>query len=532
MVTGGVNPANQQDLSTASLTISAQNIPTGPHAIVATYSGDSNYLGTASTGVPLTVTSSTLNPTTTFVFPTPYSVAPNGSILYTALISPEAPYPTGTVQFIVDGENVGTPQPVAANNYASALQTTVAGLSVGLHTLTATYSGDATNYRSSNSQTSSFLITSPGQPSGITFTANPTTLVQGTFITVDASIVPISPVATGTMQLVIDGGLYGSPVPLAKGAATLPLATTTLQVGTHVLGIFYSGDATYANAYAQPVNITIKAPGATTSAVAVNGLATLVPIGQDAIFTGVVSPSSPTPTGILQIIVDGGNPGAPILLTGTSTALSIPAATLAAGPHSVKLFYSGDNTYNFSTSSSYGFVVGTPVYVGDFSLTPPTTKLSLSRLNSVNATQYTVTPVNGFNAPITFSCSGLPANTTCTFTPETLTIASSSAQTTSLHFNLNTGLKGAAEPHQIFSAHTGIELACLLCLGLPFALRRRTSRYVRLASLLILAAALNGCGGGHLNVPGLTPIGTYTVTVTAYAPNVTHTATMTLVIGE
>jgi hypothetical protein len=535
LVTGGTNPASQQDQATATLTISAGNVPLGANTIVATYSGDANYLGSSSLGSSLQTTPSSLTPTTTFVFPTPYSVAPNGSILFTALISPQTPSPTGTVQFAVDGNDVGGPQPVAVNNYAAALATTVSGLTVGLHSLTAAYSGDAQNYRSSNSPASSFLVSSPGQPSSVSFTANPTTLFQGTFITVNASVLPLSPLPTGTVQLVIDGGFYGSPVPVAQGTAALPLGTTTLQVGTHILGVYYSGDSTYTNAYAQPVTITIQAPGVTPSSVAITGLPTLVSTGSAAVFTGVVSPATPTPTGILQIILDGGDPGAPILLTGTATPLSIPAASLPAGAHTVRLFYSGDNTYDFSTSVPYSFTVGTPVYVQDFSMTPATVSQTVSRLSSAGPTTFTLTPIHGFHAPVTFSCSGLPINTSCTFMPAMLTMDGVDTATTVLQLNLDTGLKARAETLHLFGRRGQVELALLLFLGLPVTLRRRSRRTWRLTSAVFLtamAAGLNGCGGGSHQVPGLTPVGTYHFVVTASSPSVTHTSTVNLTVLE
>jgi subtilase family serine protease len=534
LVTGGTNQANQQDQATATLTISAANIPLGADTIVATYSGDANYLGSSSAGSSLQTTPTSLIPTATFVFSTPNSVSPNGSILFTALVSPQTPSPTGTVQFAVDGNDAGTPQPIAANNYAAALTTTVNGLSVGLHSLTAAYSGDAQSYRSSNSPASSFLVTSPGQPSSVSFTANPTALVQGTFINVNAGVLPLSPSPTGTVQLVIDGGFYGSPMPVAQGAATLPLGTTTLQVGTHVLGVYYSGDNTYTNAYAQPVTITIRAPGTTPSSVAIAGLSSPVPTGSAAVFSGVVSPSAPTPSGILQVILDGGNPGAPILVTGTSTPLSIAGASLPAGPHTVQLFYSGDNTYDFSTSASYSFTVATPVYVEDFSLSPAAPSQTVVRLSSSAPIPFTLTPIHGFNAPVTFSCSALPVNTSCTFTPATLTMDGVDPATGVLQINLNTGMHGRAEPF-LFPRRLKIELALALFLGLPVAIRRRTRRTWPLAALLFVTAGfvgLSGCGGGSHQVAGLTPVGTYQVLVTASSPSVTHTSTVSLTVLE
>ena len=60
---------------------------------------------------------------------------------FTATIGPASsgPAPGGTVQFMVDGSNFGTPVMVSSGA-ATSVSTT--GLAAGLHTITASYSGD------------------------------------------------------------------------------------------------------------------------------------------------------------------------------------------------------------------------------------------------------------------------------------------------------------------------------------------------------------------------------------------------------
>ena len=450
---------------------------------------------------------------------------------------PAVPTPTGMIQFVVDGHDTGAPQTVVATStpggYAG-LQTPTSGFAIGLHTLTATYSGDTT-YRSSNSTASLFLITSPGTASIINFTANPSNLVQGTFVSVPTSISSAStglPAATGTVQLVLDGSLYGASFALVNGSVTLPLATSTLQVGTHLLDVFYSGDTVYSSSYGTPINIVIRAPGITPSSVAIVGLAQFVALGSNVAVSGVVSPgTNPTPTGILQVTIDNGNPGTPILLTGATTAVTLPTAGLPLGSHTAKLFYSGDNTYNSATSPTYPFTIVVP----NFTISPATQNVSVNHIQSFNSETLTITPTGGFTGPVALSCSGLPANTTCGFTPATVTLNGSSAMTTILNFNLNTGLFARIQPTRLSNADLK-EFACLLCLGLPLALAKRRQRFSRLIGLLfvlIAAQALNGCGsGGSLYGPGTTPLGTYTVTITGTGANISNSATVTLTVTE
>lgn len=127
----------------------------------------------------------------------------------------------------------------------------------------------------------------------------------------------------------------------------------------------------------------------------------------------------------------------------------------------------------------------------------------------------------GFAGNVTVSCSGAPQNATCTVTPAT--------------FNLSTG--GSAK-FSVVVATSAPQSAALLSLsgarlaGLGIAsllllpLLKRIGRGARCFSLCItvvcLALALSGCGGGSMTTPSTpapltTPAGTYQLTVTANA---------------
>jgi hypothetical protein len=49
--------------------------------------------------------------------------------------------------------------------------------------------------------------------------------------------------STGVIQFYVDGGVYGAPVSVSAGAASL--AITGLSVGAHTITATYSGDTTY-----------------------------------------------------------------------------------------------------------------------------------------------------------------------------------------------------------------------------------------------------------------------------------------------
>jgi hypothetical protein len=89
--------------------------------------------------------------TTTVVVAAPNPVLRGTPVTFTATITATAPstgIPTGTVQFSVDGVNVGAPVAVDAAGKATYTTTFMA---VGVHVVIAMYSGDA-GYNASTSR--------------------------------------------------------------------------------------------------------------------------------------------------------------------------------------------------------------------------------------------------------------------------------------------------------------------------------------------------------------------------------------------
>jgi hypothetical protein len=166
----------------------------------------------------------------------------------------------------------------------------------------------------------------------------------------------------------------------------------------------------------------------------------------------------------------------------------------------------------------------------DFTVKPGSSALSVSAGASGDVT-IDVTPENGFNQAVTFSCSGLPAKSSCGFSPASVTPSGSTASTTTLTITTTGTTAHNAPP---FPWTTG-SLATALVL-LPFFYRkRRTAWLIVFVCAAGIAMSLTGCGGSSTppSVPG-TPAGTSTITVTATsgsgASALTHTTTITLTV--
>lgn len=246
-------------------------------------------------------------------------------------------------------------------------------------------------------------------------------------------------------------------------------------------------------------------------------------------------PGSTPPTGNLTFSIGGSTVG-PVALNGAGVATAtFDTTSLLANSYSVTASYAGDTNHLASSATAQTLVV--------------TAQPSMAFTESSNSTTVapgqpatdtiTLAPANGFNDTIALSCSGLPALTTCGFSPasaavanqpvkSTLTISTTASMTTQNSIRLPPFLPGG-----------GVVLAGL---GFPLMRRRNKSPGHRRATLFLIAAlgsmVLGACGGGSAgsggtntgNTPG-TPAGVYSVTITAKGSTTTQTLIYTLTVS-
>jgi predicted extracellular nuclease len=292
--------------------------------------------------------------------------------------------------------------------------------------------------------------------------------------------------------------------PTTTGPITGTLTFTDSDVtGTQTLALSGTGAGIFSATTLLPTNTSVVAGANVTLTATVTGNAGSTPTGTVNFLDGTTSLQS----------------GVALNSSGTATFSS---KTLAVATHSITAVYSGDANYPTSTSAAATVIVA-PAPVADFTFNIANGQLLATSGANTASTILTVTLVNGFNTPVTFACSGLPAATRCAFSPATLTASGN----TTLTVTIDT----VATVHAPFNfGAAGGVMACGL-LALPFFLRRKTRTALRnvatLAVLLLLTgglAAITGCSGGSSS----TPVGSSTVTVTATAGSVTHTGTFTL----
>jgi hypothetical protein len=221
---------------------------------------------------------------------------------------------------------------------------------------------------------------------------------------------------------------------------------------------------------------------------------------------------------------------------------------LPAGVHSLTAIYAGDATHQTSVSQAaqvHAQVSSTPNFL--ISVAPATVTLTAGQSGTVTAS---VTPQNSaaLTAPmfVTLSCSGLPDQSACTFTPENVEILP--AATTAI---TSTVVIVTQKASTVVAAHPGSNTVAWAFLlpgalglgGLAWGARRRPwLNRLSLLALLALVAVLgttacnaryNYFNHGPPQNPA-TPAGTYTVTVTAQSSNgvtaITNSTTLALTV--
>ena len=209
----------------------------GSHPITATYSGDSNYLGSTITETHVVKNLSTTVITST----TPDPSVPGGSVLVSVQVSGPGVPPTGTVA--ITGGSGCTTAALAPNGPSSAIAScSVTFTTAGAKTLTATFPEDA-NYVGSTGSASHVVDKGP------TTTAVTVALHSAPFasVTVSATVTPVAPgviAPTGTVGISVSG------VPSATCTITLSGGTGNCSIAFPTAGSFtvtgtYNGDGNY-----------------------------------------------------------------------------------------------------------------------------------------------------------------------------------------------------------------------------------------------------------------------------------------------
>jgi subtilase family serine protease len=265
-----------------------------------------------------------------------------------------------------------------------------------------------------------------------------------------------------------------------------------------------------------------------------------------------------TPTGNVEVLVDGTVATQTLALTNGTASFTYPGSA-AAGSHVVEVLYPapvGGNTA--SATASISLTVGTIVSAGSFTMTAAPITVAV---NSYGQGALTVTPT-GYTGTVEFTLT-FPSNAPQLCYQVAPLNAASSPYTTTLAIYEGSSYCGTggdpmlrkgnrssakAELHRDRYTSGGGTYSAVAFAGLllsSFAFRRRlrgVSTLMAVGAFGVLALGLSGCGGGTAGVSTTNPgnptspvTGSYTVTVTgtdSINPSITSSTTFVLSITQ
>ena len=241
--------------NTATLQV-PNGLSVGSHSITAVYSGDTNFLTSASAAPskPISAIATTTQlaggGTTVLVGQTvTFGVAVAGSTSYGSTFKMPGTPPSGTAQ-IVDVTNSSAPVVVGSGTLAAGnVSIPLSTLTAGRHVLEAVYAGDSVYAAGTSTAT---VVEYVDYPTGITLTSSASPSLCGQSLTftavVSATGAANSPAPPGQVGISIDGG---TPILVNMTNGTATYSTTGLSLGTHSIVASYGGNYTYFYAASQ-----------------------------------------------------------------------------------------------------------------------------------------------------------------------------------------------------------------------------------------------------------------------------------------
>lgn len=237
-VSNGLSPntVSTSNLVNGVATYTTSSLSTMAHTVTAVYSGSASFAGSTSSAFTQTVskvsTTLTLGSVTN-----PAVTGQTGGVtatLNTTLAS-------GNVVFTVDGTaqaGIALSNGVATLNYSA--------LSVGTHSISASYAGDASYNGSSSASNLSQVINKANTTT--TVSSSNRNATRGTPVTFTATVRAANPgggTPAGTVQFKVGGVNLGAAVALS-GGGTASVTTSTMAVGNgQLVTAVYSGNVSY-----------------------------------------------------------------------------------------------------------------------------------------------------------------------------------------------------------------------------------------------------------------------------------------------
>jgi hypothetical protein len=541
-------------------------LPGGSYTVYANYGGDTSDAASTSSGIPVNITPEA---STTTLSVTAYAGDGSGTQITNLSDVPYGSYidasaliygqtestntqgvATGTVKYEDGGATLAS-LPVSTVNQAfyAAPGGAYPALSVGSHSLTAVYNGDA-SYNTSTSTATAVTVVKAVTSLSVAPASGSISSLASDQIALYLDVTSAGAAPTGTIVLAANGSTIATVNGLNGTYALVVIQGSALAGGVNTLTATYSGDNNYAGSSGTATVTVTEASftlsntgGVTVAAGATTGNTASVKVAPSNGFLGVVNLacSVTPPTG-------ASNPAtcsipSTVNITGTgSVSTQLTATTIAAttaGAYTFTVTGSDANTGKLTASTSLTVTVTGTTAAAGFALSNSGAIAVNPGATSGNTAVVTVTPSNGFTGQVNLSCAvatsiSNPVDTPTCNIPSSLTISGSAAATATLTVT-TTAASVALRDKSVFG---GIGIVAIA--GLVFLVPVRRRRWTGLAILLALVSLTAiGCGGGssHTTPPTQssgTTAGAYQVTVTGVdqaTGTITETTTVNVTVN-
>jgi hypothetical protein len=290
-----------------------------------------------------------------------------------------------------------------------------------------------------------------------------------------------------------------------------------LTPGTYSLTAHYSGDSVYAASVSNTIQVTVMPVAPKISVTSSTNPSYL---GEDVTLTATINSLFTSPNGSATFSDGSTTLGTVQVTNGTA---SYTGSFSSVGQHAITASYSGD-ALNLAATGTLTQVVFPQTVVGG----APGTSTTLTVVSGHSVTtQVAVAGNAGFSGSVSFSCTGLPTDAACSFSPASVTVSGKAVATSTLTVSTEAATTASLRDDVL---RTGSALACgLPILGLlmlvPVARGRRLLMCIGFL-LLVSVGGLTSCGGN--NSANKTPPGSYTFQVVATSGGAASTANYTL----
>ena len=311
----------------------------GSHPIHASYSGSNIYAGSNSATLSQVVQAASVLPTNTALNSSLNPSVFGQSVTLNIAVTAGSGIPTGSVTIYDDTTLLIT---LALDGNGQAAFTT-SSFSVGIHNLTAGYSGD-TNFAASTSAPVSQTVQPPpaaATNTSLTSSINPS--AAGQSITLTATVSSDAGTPAGSVDFMENSTVLGT-VNLNGGTATFDVSPA---VGPHTFIAVYGGNTDFAGSSAS-LDQVVNAPQPVATTINLDSSANPSSFGQTITITAMVSGSGGIPSGTVDFNWGSSTFTQTLDSSGQAT---FSTSVLAVGTTKVTVVYSGDSNFAGSTAS-------------------------------------------------------------------------------------------------------------------------------------------------------------------------------------